>query len=145
MKKLSHTEFQRSAKDFHPWIHQESREPHFWEVKCFALLAYASLAASRTLLWWSLACLNANLDSEDLFCWHKQKSDFYDSSTSCWKPWKWVRFDLIYEGYIYINSNLNPLTKFTSTSRRYPPMGGYYSNYSHKLFRHFNIMQRKLE
>ena len=39
----------------------------FWEViDPFALLAYASLAASRSLLQWLLACLNFNLDSEDL-------------------------------------------------------------------------------
>ena len=32
-------------------IHQKSREPSFWEVMdTFVLLAYASLAASRTLL-----------------------------------------------------------------------------------------------
>ena len=32
-------------------IHQKSREPSFWEVMdSFVLLAYASLAASRTLL-----------------------------------------------------------------------------------------------
>ena len=42
----------------------------------------------------------------------------YGSSTSCWKPWRWVRFDLILTMRdIYINSNLNPLTKFTSSSR----------------------------
>ena len=37
-------------------IHKKSREPSFWEViDSFVLVAYASLAASRTLL---LACLN---------------------------------------------------------------------------------------
>ena len=35
----------------------------------FVLVAYASLAASRTLLQRLLACLNFALDSEDLFCW----------------------------------------------------------------------------
>ena len=40
------------------------------------------------------------------------------SSIGCWKPWRWVRFDLILTMRdIYINSNLNPLTKFTSSSR----------------------------
>ena len=33
----------------------------------FALLGYASLAASRTLLQQSLACLNFILESQDLF------------------------------------------------------------------------------
>ena len=42
----------------------------------------------------------------------------YDSSTSSWKPWRWVRLDLIFSMRdIYINSNLNPLTKFTNSSR----------------------------
>ena len=42
----------------------------------------------------------------------------YDSSTSCWKPWRWLRFDLILTMRdIYINSNPNPITKFTSSSR----------------------------
>ena len=42
----------------------------------FCLLAYASLAASRTLLQQLLACLNFTLDSEDLFCWYTQKKLF---------------------------------------------------------------------
>ena len=53
-------------------IHQNSREPSFWEVMdSFVLLAYASLAASRTLLQQLLACLNLTLDSEDLSWWYK--------------------------------------------------------------------------
>ena len=50
-------------------ICQKSREPSFWEVMdSFVLVAYASLAASRTLLQQLLVCLNFTLDSEDLFC-----------------------------------------------------------------------------
>ena len=50
-------------------IRQKSREPSFWEVMdSFVLVAYASLAASGTLLQQLLACLNFTLDSEDLFC-----------------------------------------------------------------------------
>ena len=42
----------------------------------------------------------------------------YGSSTNSWKPWRWERFDLILTmRNIYINSNLNSLTKFTSSSR----------------------------
>ena len=67
-------------------IHQKSWEPSFWEVMdSFVLLAYASLATSRNLLQQLLACLNFLLDSEDLFCWYKQKkviSMKYGSSTS---------------------------------------------------------------
>ena len=55
-------------------IHQKSREPSLWEVMdSFVLVAYASLAASRTLLQRLLACLNFALNSEDLFCWYKRK------------------------------------------------------------------------
>ena len=42
----------------------------------------------------------------------------YGSSTSSWKLWRWVRLGLILSlRDIYINSNKNPLTKFTSSSR----------------------------
>ena len=48
-------------------IRQNSGEQSFWEVmNSFVLLAYASLAASRTLLQPLLACLNFPLESEDL-------------------------------------------------------------------------------
>ena len=48
-------------------IRQKSREPSFWEVMdYFVLLAYASLAASRTLLQRLLVCLNFTLEAEDL-------------------------------------------------------------------------------
>ena len=85
----------------------------------FVLVAYARLAASRTLLQRLLACLNFTLDSGDLFCWYKRKNDFY----GLWQQHKLLktmemRFDLILTMRdIYINSNLNPLTKFTSSSR----------------------------
>ena len=48
----------------------------------------------------------------------------YGSSTNSWKPWRWVRLDLILTMWdTYINSNLDPLTKFTSSKvKRYPPM-----------------------
>ena len=60
-------------------ICQMSREPSFWEVMdSFVFVAYASLTASRTLMQQLLACLNFTLDSEDLFCWYKRKSDFYE-------------------------------------------------------------------
>ena len=41
----------------------------------------------------------------------------YGSRTSSWKPWRWVMHDVIFSmTNIYINSNLNPLTKFTSSN-----------------------------
>ena len=39
----------------------------------------------------------------------------YGSSRSSWKLWRWVRLDLMRD--IYINSNLNRLTKLTSSRR----------------------------
>ena len=40
------------------------------------------------------------------------------TSSSSWKSWEWVKLDPIFTMMdIYINSNLNPLTKFTSSSR----------------------------
>ena len=42
----------------------------------------------------------------------------YGCSRSCWKPWTWVRLDLIFTTRDkYFNSNLNLPTKFTSSSR----------------------------
>ena len=91
-------------------IHQKSWKPSFWEVMdSFVLVAYASLAASRILLQWLLACLNFTLHSENVFYWQKQQqmiSMNYASSTSCWKPWRWVRFDLVITMRdIYIHPN----------------------------------------
>ena len=91
-------------------ICQKSWEPSFWEVMgSLVLLAYASLAASRALLQRSPACLNFTLDSEDLLCWYKEKSDFYE----LWQQHKQLKT----MRNIYINSSLNPLRKFTSSSR----------------------------
>ena len=40
----------------------------------------------------------------------------YGSSISSWKPWRWVRLDLILTMRdIYINSSLTQLTKFSSS------------------------------
>ena len=39
----------------------------------FALVAYASLAISKTLFQQLSACLSFTLDSEDLFCLYKRK------------------------------------------------------------------------
>ena len=53
---------------------KKSQEQSFWKkIESFVLVAYASLAASRTPLQQLLACLNFTLDSEDLFCWYKPK------------------------------------------------------------------------
>ena len=36
---------------------------------------------------------------------------------SSYKPWGWMRLDLKFTRDIYINSNLDPLTKFSTSSR----------------------------
>ena len=91
-------------------------------MNSFVLSAYAGLAASRTFLQWLLACLNFTLDSEALFCLYKQKKCFY----KLWQQHKQLKTmemsdiynDLIFTmSNIYSNSNLNPLIKFTSSSR----------------------------
>ena len=91
-------------------------------VFCFiSKLKFGSFTNPLTLLQQLLACLNFTLESEDLSFWYKQKkiiSMNYGSSRSNWKPWRWLRFDLIFSmRLIYINYNLNPLTKLTSSSR----------------------------
>ena len=98
-------------------IRQKSWEPSFWEVMdSFVSVAYATLATSRTLLQWLPACLNLYIPNIYFVSANKKMiSSYYGSCTSCWKPWRWVRFDLIHTMRdIYINSNLNPLTKLTS-------------------------------
>ena len=55
-------------------ICQKSQEPSFWEeMDSFVLVAYVSLATSKTLLQRLLACLDFTVDSKDLFCWYKRK------------------------------------------------------------------------
>ena len=66
-------------------IRQKSREPSFWEVMdSFVLVAYATLAASRTLLQRLLACLNFRFRRFILLVQMKKVISMnYGSSTSC--------------------------------------------------------------
>ena len=96
-------------------IHQKSQEPSFWKVMdCFVLLTYASLAAWRTLLQWLLACLNFTLESEDLSFWYKWKK---------WFLWTMAASQAAenhgdeWGSIWYFLRGMNPLTKFTSSSR----------------------------
>ena len=101
-------------------ISQKPWEQSYWEVMdSFVLLTYASSTAPRTLLLHLLACLTFTLDSEDLFCWYKSKKWFVQATTAAKAAANHgVKLsDICNEGHIYINSNLNPLTKFTSNSR----------------------------
>ena len=84
-------------------ICQKPQEPFFWEVvDSFVLLAYANLAASRTLL--------QQLKWKKWFLWTvattQAAENHGDDLGLTWYPYS--------EGYI--NSNLNPLTKVTSSS-----------------------------
>ena len=102
-------------------IRQESREPSFWEVMDSSFISTCKLGSFKN----PFATIT-NL-SELSFRFRrfillvqttKVISMNYGSSTNCWEQWRWVRFDLILMVRdIYINSKLNPLTKFTSSSR----------------------------
>ena len=85
----------------------------------FVLVAYASLVVSRTFLKQLLACLNLRFKRFTPLVQTK-KSDFYKLwlQHKLLKNQKCMRFDLILTMRdIYINSHLNPLTKFTTSSR----------------------------
>ena len=99
-------------------INEKSSEQSFWKnMDSFVLLVYARLTASRAFLQQLLACLNFRIRRFILFLQTKKVIYMnYCSSRSSWKPWWWVRLDLIFPmRYIYINSNLN--TEFTKSSR----------------------------
>ena len=101
-------------------IRQKSREPSYWEVmESFILLTYATLAASRTLLQRLLSCLNFTLDSEDLSFWYKQKKWFLWTMAAAQAAEnhgdEWCLTWYLTMRDIYINSNLNSLSKFTSS------------------------------
>ena len=100
-------------------IHQKSWELSFWEViGPLVSLAYASLAASRTLFQQLLACMNVALESEDLSFWYRRKKWFlWTMAGAQAAEWRWLRLDVIFfMRDIYINSNRNPLTNFISSS-----------------------------
>ena len=89
----------------------------------FVLVAFASLAVSRTLLQQLPVCRNFTLDTKDLFCWYKQKRDFHE----LWQQNKQLQTmemsEVSLDTYdemkdIYVNSKVNPPTKFTSSTRR---------------------------
>ena len=100
-------------------IRQKSREPSFSEVMdSFCKFdnfknPFATITSLSELCFRIRRVISINYERVK-----KVISINYGSSTISWKPWKWVRLDLIFSmWYIYINSNQNPLTKFTSSSR----------------------------
>ena len=102
-------------------ICQNSWELHFWEVMdSFVLVAYASLAALRTLLQQLLSELYFGFRRFILLVPKKKKKDFYEiwQQHDLLKTMERMRFDLILViRDKYINFDLNPLTKFTSSNK----------------------------
>ena len=78
-------------------ICQKCWQPSFSEVMdFFLLLAYASLAASRIAIT-SLSELYFRIRKFSLLIQTKKVSSMnYGSSTSSWKPWRWVKLHLIF-------------------------------------------------
>ena len=70
---LSDTTVRRSSAD-----QEDLKAKLLGSNDSFVLLAYVSLATSRTLLEQLRTCLKFNFNSGDLSCWYKQKSDFYE-------------------------------------------------------------------
>ena len=101
-------------------ICQKSREPSFWEMidSFISTWKFGSFKNTFAMIN-ALSELYFRLRRFVLLVKTKQAISMnYGNSTSCWKPWRCVRLDVIpLIRDIYINSNLNSLTKFTSSSR----------------------------
>ena len=100
----------------------------------FVLIAYASLAASRTLLQWQLVCLNFTLDSKDLFCWYKRKKWFLWTATRAaenhrneWGLIWYLRWG-IYTSVPTWTHPHNSLAAAEALNLRYPPMEHFSNN-----------------
>ena len=93
--------------------------------RLFSFTSICRLTASRTLLQQLLACLNFPLDSEHLFCWYKWNKWFLQTMVAApaaanhgnkWGLTWFLQWEIL-TSTSYINSDLNPLKKFTSSSR----------------------------
>ena len=101
-------------------IHQKSQEPGFWEVmdSCFISICKFDSFKNPFATITSLSELYFRIRFILLVQTKKVISMNYGSSTRSWKPWIWMRLDLIFSiRNIYINSNLNPLARFARSSR----------------------------
>ena len=98
-----------------------SWEPSFWEVidSCFISICKFGSFKNPSATITSLSELCFSIRRFILLIETKKVISMnYASSTSSWKPWRWIRLDLIFSmRHIYINSNQNLLTKLTSNSR----------------------------
>ena len=95
-------------------ICQKSKEPSFWEVidSCFISICKFGSFKNPFATITSLSELYFRFRRFILLVEMKKVISMnYGSSRSNWKPWRWVRLDLILMMKdIYISSNLNPLT-----------------------------------
>ena len=102
-------------------IRQKSREPSFWEVmdSCFSSICKFDSFKNPFTTITSLPELYFRFRRFILLVQTKKVISMdYGNCASSWKPWRWKRPDVILSmREIYINSSLNPLTKFTSSSR----------------------------
>ena len=100
-------------------IHQKSWEPRFWEVmdSCFSSICmfgsfknpFATITSLSELYFWFRRFVLLVQTKYEVWQQHKLLKTM---------KWRWVKFDLILMMRDkYINSNLNLLTKFTSSSR----------------------------
>ena len=102
-------------------IRQKSWEPSFREVidSCYISICKFGSFRNPFATITSLSELYSRIRRFILLVQMKKVISMnYGSSTSSWKPWRWMRLDLIFSMRdIYINSNPNLLTKFTSSSK----------------------------
>ena len=109
---LSDTTVRRSAVD------QEDLKSH-WKSLCFISICKFGSFKNPFAMVTSLSKLYFRIGKFILLVKAKKVISLsHDSSASSWKPWRWVRLNLIFSMRdIYINSNLNQFTEFTSSSR----------------------------
>ena len=99
-------------------IRQKSREPSFWEViELFYFISISKFGSFKNHFA-TITSLSELYFRITRFIMIKTKTVIsmnFGSSTSNWKLW-WARLELILSKDVYINSNLNLLTKFTAAS-----------------------------
>ena len=105
-KIISFLEFNDFVCKFDKNKNKDLLKKSFWEViNSYVLLAYASLAVSRTLLQRLLACLNFTLESENLSFWYKRKKWFLwtmaAAQTAENHGMKEAWPDIFHEGYMH--------------------------------------------
>ena len=102
-------------------IRQKSWEASFWEVmdSCFISICRFGSFKNPFARITGLFELYLRIRRFVLLVQTKKVISMnYGSKTCSWRPWRWVICELIFSiRDIYINSNLNPLTIFTSSSK----------------------------